>query len=67
MPHPSQPSRRPLLAAGTIGTDAAAKSAPEGYTLVTVVPSDGPSLAAFLDRETAFWHKLIRERKLAVD
>jgi len=32
-----------------------------------VAPSDGTQLAAFLDRETAFWHNLIRERKLSVD
>lgn len=32
-----------------------------------VAPSDGRALAAFLERETAFWHKLIRDRKLAVE
>ncbi len=32
-----------------------------------VAPSDGRALAAFLERETAFWHKLIRDRRLAVE
>jgi len=32
-----------------------------------VTPSDGPHLAAFIQRETAFWHKLIRERHLSLD
>ncbi len=32
-----------------------------------VLPSDGPALAAFIDRETAFWHALIRERKLSAE
>jgi tripartite-type tricarboxylate transporter receptor subunit TctC len=32
-----------------------------------VAPSDGTQLAAFLDRETTFWHNLIRERKLSVE
>jgi tripartite-type tricarboxylate transporter receptor subunit TctC len=32
-----------------------------------VTPSDGPSLAAFLQKETAFWHKLIKERGLSAD
>jgi len=32
-----------------------------------VVPSDGPALAAFIQKETAFWHALIRERKLSAE
>jgi len=32
-----------------------------------VTPSDGPALAAFLDKENAFWHKLIRERRLSAE
>jgi tripartite-type tricarboxylate transporter receptor subunit TctC len=32
-----------------------------------VSPTDGPALAAFIDRETAFWHKLIAERNLTID
>jgi tripartite-type tricarboxylate transporter receptor subunit TctC len=29
-----------------------------------VSPSSGAQFATFLDRETTFWHKLIRERKI---
>jgi len=32
-----------------------------------VTPSDGPALAAFLQKETAFWHKLIKERGLSAE
>lgn len=32
-----------------------------------VTPSDGPHLASFIQRETEFWHKLIRDRKLSLD
>ena len=32
-----------------------------------VAPSDGPALAAFLQKETAFWHPLIRERHLSAE
>jgi tripartite-type tricarboxylate transporter receptor subunit TctC len=32
-----------------------------------VTPSDGPALAAFLEKENAFWHKLIRERNLSAE
>jgi len=32
-----------------------------------VVPTDGPALGAFIKRETAFWHALIKERKLSAD
>jgi tripartite-type tricarboxylate transporter receptor subunit TctC len=32
-----------------------------------VAPTDGPALAAFIDRETVFWHKLIAERHLTID
>ncbi len=32
-----------------------------------VAPTDGPQLAAFIRRETAFWHKLIKDRHLALD
>ena len=32
-----------------------------------VLPSDGQALAAFLRRETAFWHALIRERGLSAE
>ena len=32
-----------------------------------VTPSDGPALAAFLEKENAFWHKLIRDRGLSAE
>jgi tripartite-type tricarboxylate transporter receptor subunit TctC len=32
-----------------------------------VVPSDGAALAAFIQKETAFWHGLIKERKLSAE
>jgi tripartite-type tricarboxylate transporter receptor subunit TctC len=32
-----------------------------------VTPSDGPALAAFIQKETAFWHALIKERKLSAE
>jgi len=32
-----------------------------------VTPTDGPQLARFIQRETLFWHKLIRSRKLSLD
>ena len=32
-----------------------------------VRPTDGPALAAFIRQETAFWHPLIRDRKLSAD
>jgi tripartite-type tricarboxylate transporter receptor subunit TctC len=32
-----------------------------------VAPTDGPALAAFIERETVFWHKLIAERHLTID
>ena len=32
-----------------------------------VLPSDGPALTRFLDKETAFWHPLIKERKLTAE
>ncbi|NUZ04237.1 Bug family tripartite tricarboxylate transporter substrate binding protein [Piscinibacter koreensis] len=32
-----------------------------------VTPSDGPALAAFLQRENAFWHRLIKERGLSAE
>jgi tripartite-type tricarboxylate transporter receptor subunit TctC len=32
-----------------------------------VAPSDGPALNAFLQRENAFWHKLIKERGLSAE
>lgn len=32
-----------------------------------VTPTDGPALAAFLQKETSFWHALIKERKLSAD
>ena len=32
-----------------------------------VLPSDGPALAAFVQKETAFWHPLIRDRKLSAE
>ena len=32
-----------------------------------VAPTDGPQLARFIQRETQFWHKLIRSRKLSLD
>lgn len=32
-----------------------------------VTPSDGPALAAFLQKETSFWHALIKERNLSAE
>ena len=32
-----------------------------------VLPSDGPALAAFIQKETAFWHALIKERNLSAE
>ena len=32
-----------------------------------VTPSGGPALAAFLEKENAFWHKLIRDRGLSAE
>ena len=32
-----------------------------------VLPTDGPALAAFIQKETGFWHALIRERKLSAE
>jgi tripartite-type tricarboxylate transporter receptor subunit TctC len=32
-----------------------------------VVPTDGAALAAFIQKETTFWHGLIKERKLSAD
>jgi tripartite-type tricarboxylate transporter receptor subunit TctC len=32
-----------------------------------VTPSDGPALASFLQKETAFWHTLIKERGLSAE
>jgi tripartite-type tricarboxylate transporter receptor subunit TctC len=32
-----------------------------------VTPSDGPALARFLQKETAFWHALIKERNLSAE
>lgn len=32
-----------------------------------VAPGDGPALAAFIQKETVFWHKLIRDRHLTID
>jgi tripartite-type tricarboxylate transporter receptor subunit TctC len=32
-----------------------------------VAPSDGPTLARFIETETRAWHKLIRERNLSAD
>jgi tripartite-type tricarboxylate transporter receptor subunit TctC len=32
-----------------------------------VTPSDGPALAAFIQKETTFWHALIKERKLSAE
>ena len=32
-----------------------------------VAPTDGPQLAAFIRKETAFWHALIKERHLTLD
>jgi tripartite-type tricarboxylate transporter receptor subunit TctC len=32
-----------------------------------VLPSDGPALASFIQKETAFWHALIKERKLSAE
>jgi len=32
-----------------------------------VAPTDGPQLAAFIQKETVFWHALIKERHLTLD
>ena len=32
-----------------------------------VAPTDGPQLAAFIQKETVFWHALIKERHLSLD
>lgn len=32
-----------------------------------VTPSDGPALAAFLEKENAFWHALIKERQISAE
>ena len=32
-----------------------------------VTPSDGPTLGAFVKKETAFWHALIKDRKLSAE
>lgn len=32
-----------------------------------VVPSDGPALSAFVQKETVFWHALIKERRLSAE
>ncbi len=32
-----------------------------------VAPTDGPALAAFIAKETTFWHKLIADRHLSLD
>ena len=32
-----------------------------------VLPSDGPALASFIQKETSFWHALIKERKLSAE
>lgn len=32
-----------------------------------VLPSDGPALASFIERETKFWHALIKERGLKAE
>ena len=32
-----------------------------------VAPTDGPALASFLQKETSFWHALIKERKLSAE
>ncbi|HEY8976474.1 MAG TPA: tripartite tricarboxylate transporter substrate binding protein [Burkholderiaceae bacterium] len=42
------------------------KSRLEGFGL-EVAPTDGPALTAFIQKETAFWHALIRERHLTLD
>ena len=42
------------------------KSRLEAFGL-EVAPSDGPALTAFIQKETAFWHALIRERHLTLD
>lgn len=42
------------------------KSRLEAFGL-EVAPGDGPALAAFIQKETAFWHALIKERHLTLD
>ena len=32
-----------------------------------VLPGDGPALASFIQKETSFWHALIKERKLSAE
>ena len=41
-------------------------SANEAFGL-EVAPTDGPQLAAFIQKETVFWHALIKERHLTLD
>jgi len=42
------------------------KSRLEAFGL-EVAPTDGPALAAFIQKETTFWHALIKERHLTLD
>lgn len=32
-----------------------------------VLPGDGPALASFIQKETAFWHALIKQRRLSAE
>ena len=32
-----------------------------------VLPGDGPALSAFVQKETTFWHALIKERQLSAE
>ena len=42
------------------------KSRLEAFGL-EVTPGNGPQLAAFIQKETVFWHALIKERHLSLD
>ena len=42
------------------------KSRLEAFGL-EVAPTDGPALAAYIQKETVFWHKLIKDRHLSLD
>ena len=67
--------RRGRAGAGAGGTGGAGSEVTSGIVPpvgresvgLGVAPSDGPQLARFIERETKFWHKLIRDRKLSLE
>ncbi len=68
VPHATPPEIVARLGAEVARTLAApeVKSRLEDFGL-EVLPSDGPALAAFLERERRFWHALIRQRGLSAE